>query len=389
MAAFRKILAFFVIILFGFPILFGVIWAVGLTKAAVSPEFVSELPQEIIAEVPKLTDDLFREAQDEHIIRDDNTRAWFQAAAETGISPRELMVEIGLMAWMEDELSRGLEELGDVLRGRRRPRDIKISLLPLQDALRHEAIDHYIAAVLEKLPPCDAQGLEDWAEAIDRDLHWWELPACRPDVPFAMNILREERLEAIEDMDDEINIMENAEGPRIPFSQMITAFSYGLFFIPGVILLIAAFIAATSPGGFFRWLGMSTLLCSLLPLLLALLVRSTTSLALKFYPYAMWESGASELEELILDKIIWIPHEILHHLFTPVIAIAGSLCILGIVIFAVSFLVAGGQKPQPQQRKPVTKPSPAPQVESITPLPPAALEKEIPSDARSSSETEE
>ncbi len=388
MAAFRKILAFFIIVLFGFPILFGVIWAVGLTKAAVSPEFVSELPQEIIAEVPKLADDLFREAQDEHIIRNKNTRAWFRAAAETGVSPRELMAEIGLLAWMEDELSRGLEELGDVLRGRRRPRDITISLIPLQNALRHGALDRYLAAVMEKLPLCDAQGLEEWADAIDRDLDWWELPACRPVVPLAMSILREKRLEAIEDMDDEINIMENAEGPRIPFSQMITAFSYGLFFIPGVLLLIAALIAATSPGGFFRWFGMSILISSILPLLLALLVRNTTALALKFYPYAMWDSGTSELEELILDKLIWIPHEILHHLFTPVVTIAGSLCILGLVIFAVSFLVAGGQRPQTQQRTPAPKPTPAPQADTETPAPSTALSKEIPSDTREPSESD-
>jgi len=388
MAAIRKILALFIIILFGFPLLFGVIWAVGLTKAAISPEFVSELPQEIIAEVPKLTDELFKEARDKDFIRDENTRAWFQAAAETGISPRELMEEIGLLTWMEDELSAGLEDLGDVLRGRRRPRDITISLLPLQNALKHEAIDRYITAVLEKLPPCDMQGLEDWAEAIDRDIDWWEFPACRPDVPMAMGILHEKRMEAIEDMEDEINIMENAEGPRFPFYQTITAFSYGLFLIPGIILLLAALIAATSPGGFFRWLGMSTLIGSILPLLLALLVRNTTSLALKFYPYTMWESGATDFEELVLDKFIWIPHEIIQHLFTPVVAIAGSLCILGLVIFAVSFLMTGGQSSQQQQRTPAAKPPPAPQPGTETPHASAALSKEIPSDTRENPESE-
>jgi hypothetical protein len=364
------------------------IWAVGLTKAAVSPKFVSELPQEIIAEVPKLADELFRDAQDEDFIRDENTRAWFKAAAETGISPRELMAEIGLLDWMEDELSLGLEELGDVLRGRRRPHDIRISLLPLQEALRHEALDRYIAAVMEKLPPCDMQDLEVWEDTIDRTEHWWELPACRPDVPLALSILRAERLEAIEDMDDEINLMENAEGPRFPFSKAITTFSYGLFFLPAIFLLIAAIIAATTPGGFFRWFGMSILIGSLVPLLLALFVRNVTGFALRFYPYALWESGATDLEELLLDKIVWIPHEILHHLFTPVVAIAGSLCVLGLVIFAVSFLVSSGQQTPPRQ--PAAPGTTAPRASESTPQTesPAALTKDIPPETRGS-ETEE
>lgn len=407
MAAIRKIIALFIIILFGFPILFGIIWAVGLTQAAISPEFISELPQEIIAEVPKLTDELFRDAQDEAYIRNDNTRAWFKAAAATGISPQELMAETGLLAWMEDELSAGLEELGDVLRGRRRPGDITIDLLPLQDALRHEAIDRYIAAVLEKLPPCDYRELETWKEGIDRDINWWELPACRPELPLATRILRKERMEAIDDMDDVIILMEDAEGPRFPFSQTITAFSYGLFILPGIILLIAALIAATSPGGFFRWFGMSILISSVFPLLLAVFIRNTSAWALKFYPYAIWKSGATDLEELFLDKFLWIPHEIIHHLFTPVVTIAGSLCILGLVIFAVSFLVSGGQRSQPQPQAAATAAAssqPAPRTEPVARITeenhaPASLEsetssspalkKEIPPEAREIPESEE
>jgi len=47
----------------GLPILFAVIWAVGITRAAVSPELVSDLPKEIIEEVPSIVEEVFEEAK--------------------------------------------------------------------------------------------------------------------------------------------------------------------------------------------------------------------------------------------------------------------------------------------------------------------------------------
>ena len=40
----RKIIGLLIIILLGIPTLFGIIWAVGLTRAAVSSEILSDLP---------------------------------------------------------------------------------------------------------------------------------------------------------------------------------------------------------------------------------------------------------------------------------------------------------------------------------------------------------
>jgi hypothetical protein len=57
MNAARKTIGALIIIIFGLPTLFAMIWAVGLIRATVSPEFMSDLPREIIAEVP-LTDEI-------------------------------------------------------------------------------------------------------------------------------------------------------------------------------------------------------------------------------------------------------------------------------------------------------------------------------------------
>ena len=75
MNIFRKIIGLLMIIFLGLPLIFGIIWAVGLTKAAVSPEFVTEFPQKIIAEIPIILDEVFEEAQEKNMISNPNTRA--------------------------------------------------------------------------------------------------------------------------------------------------------------------------------------------------------------------------------------------------------------------------------------------------------------------------
>ena len=80
MNAVRKLIGLFLIVFFGLPILFGMIWAVGLIKGTVTPEFLTDLPRQAIADLPAKADEIFKEAQSEEFIADANTRAWFQAA---------------------------------------------------------------------------------------------------------------------------------------------------------------------------------------------------------------------------------------------------------------------------------------------------------------------
>ena len=51
----RRLIGALIVILLGVPLLFAIIWAVGFTRAAVSPQMVSELPQRIATEVPGLS----------------------------------------------------------------------------------------------------------------------------------------------------------------------------------------------------------------------------------------------------------------------------------------------------------------------------------------------
>lgn len=346
MRALRKILGFLIIALVGIPILFSVIWVVGLTKASVSPEFISDLPREIIAEVPDLAEEIFRDAQNPSLIKDENTRAWLDAAAKAGVTPKGFLTETGLLDWLENELSGSLAEVGKVLRGERRPRTIVFDMRPLKDILLRDDMDQYFLRILESLPPCDEEKAELWLEAARWPRGLENLPACQPDLEAAKTILREQRREAVADIPNEVEVFEDVRIFPFDISRTITLLSYALFVIPALFIFLGALTAAHSTPNFLRWSGVSVFLGALPVLLISLFAKHISLWALKFAPFSCgegWvEGGSSELRDLILDKVSWIPMRVVDQLFSPVIAVAGIVCVIGVVIFALSFMERSG-----------------------------------------------
>ena len=341
MTAVRKIIALFIIILIGLPILFGVVWVVGLTKATVSSEFISELPQEIIREIPDIAEEIFEEGQDEKVIRDENTRAWFRAAAEAGVSPKQLMADTGLLDWLEYELSESLDEVGEILRGERRARPITLDLRPLKDILMRDEIDQHLMRVLENLPACDEEGERQWQQIGRWGLADRELPACRPDIEVAQEALMEWRMDVVSEMDNEVEIFEDIEFIPFGMSRALTVLSSFLFVFPALFIFIGSLIAANSPASFFRWSGVSTFLGALPALFLAFFVKHISLWGLRIAPFysSDWDAWSPELEELVFEKISWIPMRIIDQIFSPVVTVAAIVCVLGIVLFAISLMV--------------------------------------------------
>jgi hypothetical protein len=337
----RKIIALLIIVLFGIPILFGVIWLVGLTKATVSPEFLTDLPREIIADIPEMAEEIFTEAQSERVITDANTRAWFRAAAEAGVTPRQVMEETGLQNWLHNELSESLGEVGEVLRGKRRARTIVLDLRPLKKILLRDDINRYMMKILEHLPPCDEEGIRTWMAIAKEDWVDARLPACRPDLDIAQEVLKYKRTEAVNEMEEEIEILEDVRFIPFGISRAVTWLSSFLFLIPAFFIFIGALIAATSPASFFRWSGVSILVGAIPALLLSLFVKSASLWALNFVPYSYSDAWSSELSDLVLEKTSWIPATIIDHLFSPVAEVSGIVCAIGLVIFVISFMVRG------------------------------------------------
>jgi hypothetical protein len=394
MTAARKIITLLIIIFFGIPILFGVIWFVGLTKATVSPEFLTDLPQEIIADIPEMTDEIFREAQSERVIADDNIRAWFRAAAAAGVTPTQVMEETGLHDWLRYELSETLQEAGEVLRGKRRPRTILLDLRPLKEILLRDDIDRYVMRIMEQLPPCDEEGMLGWTEFSEEDWDDQWPPACLPNLEIAQEILKYERIETVSEMEDEIELFEDVRFIPFGISRVITWFSYSLFLIPAFFIFIGALIAATSPASFFRWTGVSILFAAIPALILSFFVKTVSLWALNFVPYSYShaETWSTELNDLILEKTSWIPVMIVEHLFSPVVAVAGTVCIIGLVIFVISFMVRDrvqnriierqivAPAPEATEKAPQTEEKPSEAEEK--PNEKKALEAEVPDEER-------
>jgi len=338
----RRFIGLILIVFFGLPTLFGIIWAVGMIKASVSAEFLTDLPRKIIADVPGTVDEIFREAQDEEYIGDSATRAWFQAAAKTGISPRELMEKTGLLQWMEGEVSDSLKQVGRILRGERRPRPIVIDLRPLKEALLHPELDLFLEKTLENLPPCDERGLKEWSDLATEGGRHHELPACRPDMTVAKAVLSEARARAVNDMDNEFEVLEDVhELPWLPLglSRTVTFVSYFLFLIPAAFIFLGALIAASSPAGFCRWSGTSILVGGVPVLLLSLVVKYASLWAIQAAPFSWHDRWGTDLGDLVLDKVRWIPERIIDQLFSPVIWVALFVCLVGVVFIALSFTV--------------------------------------------------
>jgi len=364
----RKIIGAILIAFFGLPLLFGITWAVGLIRATLSPEFMTDLPRKIIAELPRTADDFFQAALDERSISDVNTRIWFQAAAKTGISPRDLLERTGLQAWLGGELSESLRQVGMVLRGERRAAPIAIDVRPLKAALLHPEFDRFLEATLANLPACDDAGRRAWAGLDGRSLDLRDLPACRPEGTAARDILLAARTRALRGMKDQVEIFEGVSRlPRLPFgfSRTITFLSYFLFLLPAAFIFLGAAIADSSPRGFLRWSGGSILAGGIPALVLALAAKSAALWALRDGGWWWGRHGNSELGAYMLERMRSIPESVVGQLLSPVVAAAAVICVVGIVLLALA-ATARGKTPKAPAR-----PAAAPPVPSA-PLPPQA-----------------
>jgi len=350
MNAVRKIIGIVLIVFFGLPILFGAIWAVGLIRATVSPRFLSDLPRQIIAEIPAKADAIFRDAQSGQVIQDTNTRAWFEAAAKTGTTPSDLLEKTGLLTWMDAQLSESLRQIGRVLRGERQAEPIVIDLRPLKNAILSPEVERFLLATLGNLPPCDEKGQDAWAQVAVLGPRRAQLPACRPEASVASSDLHAVLTRAAGTITDEVTVFRDARHfPAFPLglSRTISLLSYILFLIPAIFIFFGAVIADSSTQGFLRWSGVSVFVGGLPALVLALSAKYFSLWALGGGATGWHVDRASELTSLILDKTRDIPERVIGQLLSPVVIVAVVVCLVGVVLFAVSFSV----RPSPKARR--------------------------------------
>lgn len=347
----RKAIGVLIIIFIGIPALIGIIWGVGLTRAVVSPEFLSEMPLEIITKIPDLLEETLEAVDREDVIRDEESRKWVRALADAETSPKELLEKIGIMDWLKTELSQSLEDIGQIIRGKISPRPVMLNMRPLKAALRHESIDHYLKEILGKLPICTDDQTREWVEAVVEEKPFQDNtpPACQPpDLVKAVEILRVAWTEEVDEIPDEVDLIEADEWDFYPstgvnITHIVVSLTYLLFFIPAVILLVASLIGASSGSGIIRWIGISTLIGGALAFGLSKLIGKMVQWGIGVgpigYSYSDVDFPFEEVGEIFVEKMGDIILLVIDHLFSAVNTVAGTVCILGIVLIALSYLV--------------------------------------------------
>jgi hypothetical protein len=348
MHSFRRIVGALIIVFVGLPLLFAITWAVGLTRAAMSPKLISEVPEKIIGAMPGIIDEVVREGQNPDVVRDPEARAWLLALSKSGTSVNDILAKTGVTAWMQGELKTALAEVGDVLKGVRSPRRITIDLRPLKKSLLDPRFGDFALGVLANLPPCDEAASARWIEAARGGFDHARLPACRPvDMAVAASAVKAEQDRVAGRMRDEVQIFESV--PEIPFgfAHMMTFFVYGLFIIPAFFILGGALVAAASPAEFLRWSGIPTLVGGASALALALFIRSSAVFALRWTPLRRAHEWGTDFGPLVLDKTRWAVRILLESLMNPVVAAAGVVCVVGLILIAFSFSARGAQKALP------------------------------------------
>lgn len=334
----RTIIGSLIMIFFAIPVLFGIIWAVGLTQAVVSSKMLSELPREVIAELPDLVDGILLAAKDETIQMHPDGRIWLQAIAGVATTPKELLKETGLNDWLEKELSGTLRTVGDILNGKTEAREVWLDLRPLKQALNHPAMERYLMQVMEKLPVCSPEQTGAWERIIQDQDHNRDLPPCRPEALMNTNAAAFIRNGFTRDIPDEVNFFKNSRFPyhRINIAKTVMSFTYLLFLIPAFFIIMGALVAARCKSHFFRWSGVVTMIGGGLALGLATLVKQIIPWSTHFQP-GHYSAHWLHWNELIGDHLQGIILIFTRHLVAPVIAVAGVVCVVGLLLFAFSF----------------------------------------------------
>jgi hypothetical protein len=299
---------------------------------------LNELPREIIAEIPDLVDGVLLAAKDENIQMNAESRTWLTAIAGVATTPNELLRETGLNDWLEKELSESLRTVGNILNGKTEARNVWLNLRPLKQALNHPAMELYITQVLEKLPVCSSEQASTWERIIQDQSHYDSLPPCRPEASLNINATALIRSNFTRDIPDEINFFKNSHFPshRINIAKTVMSFTYLLFLIPALFILFCALVAAGRKSHFFRWSGTVTMIGGGLALGLATLVKQIIPWSMHF-SQGQYSSHWLHWNDVIGNHLEGVILIFTRHLVAPVIAVAGAVCVVGLLLFAFSF----------------------------------------------------
>lgn len=346
MKGLRKLIAVFIAVFISLPILFGIIIAVGATNAVISPEFLSDIPQDIVKNMPKTIDELYLELKQADLketeLRDDE-RVWIKAILNAETTPKTLIEKTGLSLWLKDELSASLKHIGDILRGEAEPETVKLNLKKLKETLTSTAMINYFKELIELLPECSDAQIEDWKNIEMKITAIDSLPACKPvNIEITEDMIRNFLLIMVEDMPDSVDIFQISG--RLPYgvdvAKFVISITYLLFLIPLIFIIIGSAIGASSKRDFFKWSGYTTISGGLLTLGFSSFITNLIPLSGFALNFKNRDIIISEnFENLLFKKATVFSDIFLERIFTPISELAGTVAIIGLLLIGISYLI--------------------------------------------------
>jgi len=335
----RTFFAVMIIVFIALPLLFGMTWAVGLTKAVVSPDFISKMPTEIIQETRTIMDELVRLGKTDDPSLDKESRAWLRAMASVGSTPSEVLDQSGVSAWLEGELDQALQRISAILRGDAPSDTVELDMVPLKKALQSPAMRTWLRDVFANLPECGEQGMTEWRRFLESPGHRSNLPACRPGIEITDSAVALALERAAADIPERVELMDGIEiHPRgLDLARTVSTVTFVLFLIPGLVILLSSLLAAGTKSGFFRWAGVTTMIGGGLALITAMAARNAADWGSWLPRLDMTGYHYTPLESMMVDRMGSLWSIVGEHLVEPVIEVAGGVCVVGLLIFALAY----------------------------------------------------
>lgn len=345
MTALRKVLGF-VLILIAIPVLTATIWSVGTAKVVVKPTFFAEVPQQILKAVPDLVDKAFLAAKQPGAVQDANAQAWIQAAAKVSVSPNDILKNIGLYQWLQNELSTSLDKLGTALRGEGKSQDIILDNRPLKKALLDPAFQKYLQDILQHLPACNASQMSIWTEKVvapGQKFRHDQLPACNPGTTATQIIFGKIKLIAESQLPDQQTLLRSQDIPGVFVAIRVAGVGlWFVFLLPLLFLLIASSIGGISRRSKLRWFGLATFLGGVFPLAISWFAKDI-GLRLMMMDPAAWNLAeyshfwTSKANQVLIEKISLVSNQTMAPIFSSVFVVSAAVTVVGVLFIALSW----------------------------------------------------
>jgi hypothetical protein len=340
-----KVMGVFVLVVIAIPVLIGVIFATGLTRAATSPDFYTDLSGKVLERLPVLIEKTFEAANQPGAVEDPDTRAWVEAMHKADTRFPDMLKKTGIQKWLDEEVAGNLQRVGKVMTGEIQPDDLSMDMRPLKAALASQEMTDYLKQVLVHLPACDEAGLERWKQRLVVRRHDKPLPACNPG-DEAVEKRAEWTAAWMGQIPDEKPFFPGDHSHPVAFDafRWVNSVMWLLFLLPALFIAIGAGFAGRGGKGFLRYSSGTLLAGGGFSWLLSGLASGWLFEALKRDP-SQWSFGdntqflSTQAGQAFVKEMSATMGAVMNDLFSPVVTLSWIVCAVGAGLLALSFLV--------------------------------------------------